>query len=155
MQSMILRRRKAELKNYLPSRLETRSFFVITRNLPVLLNLLTCLRFSSFSMFDVDGSCLTVFTKQLIFLHLSWPKTFALLEIGFRYNRFSIISPHVHFTPRSFHPTFISPHVHFTPRSFHPKFISPHVHFTPHFIQPKASQTNCNIRINAILRLNN
>ena len=50
---------------------------------------------------------------------------------------FSIISPHVHFTPyqftpHSFHPRFISPQVHFTPRSFHPKFISPHIHFTPH-----------------------
>ena len=47
-----------------------------------------------------------------------------------------ILSPHVHFTPRSFHPTFISSHVHFTPRSFHPTFISPHVHFTPRSFHP-------------------
>ena len=37
-----------------------------------------------------------------------------------RPSRFSIISPHVHFTP-----------YHFTPHSFHPTFISPHIHFTP------------------------
>ena len=64
------------------------------------------------------------------------------ITIRGRCQRFSIISPHVHFTPyhftpchftpHSFHPRFISPQVHFTPNSFHPKFISPHVHFTPH-----------------------
>ena len=58
------------------------------------------------------------------------------------------ISPHFHFTPHSFHPTFISPHVHFTPHSFHPMFISPHVHFTPHsfhpmFISPHIHFTPC------------
>ena len=31
-----------------------------------------------------------------------------------------ISSPHIYFTPGSFHPTFISPQIHFTPRSFHP-----------------------------------
>ena len=37
--------------------------------------------------------------------------------------RFILYHPtHVHFTPRSFHPTFISPHVLFTLRSFHPTF---------------------------------
>ena len=43
----------------------------------------------------------------------------------------------VSFHPRFISPYIISPQVHFTPRSFHPKFIhptfiSPHIHFTPH-----------------------
>ena len=57
----------------------------------------------------------------------------------------TFISPHIHFTPHSFHPTFISPHIHFThihftPHSFHPTFISPHIHFTPHSFHPVSTR---------------
>ena len=56
--------------------------------------------------------------------------------------RFSIISPHDHFTPYHFTPYHFTPH-YFTPRSFYPKFISPHVHFTPHLSNASQIKDYC------------
>ena len=55
--------------------------------------------------------------------------------------RFSIISPHVHFTPYHFTPYHFTPYQ-FTPHSFHPRFISPHVHFTPNSFHPTLKLSN-------------